>query len=326
MQILSPLSSKSEVQPLIEAGANELYCGVVASSWLKRYTYIGSVNLRHDKAANLPSFKELSQAVKIAGKHDIPVFVAFNAHFYSQRQLPAVLSQVKEAVGAGADSLIIADPILIKLVRQKFPSVKISLSTGQPCFNSKAILFFKQLGVERIVLPRHLTAWEAEGLARQAKKAGIETEAFVLNVICPFIDGLCTFQHIVEPSQQMPVQPLACRAGYAVSVCSREAVERQAVAAAHAKIWGNTLSYDCGLCALPYFLKARVSSLKIAGRANSLHKKIADILAVKEAIALAKKLPRKKFLEEASRLYFDLYKRRCQCINCYYPTAGKWKT
>ncbi|MDP2974072.1 MAG: U32 family peptidase [Candidatus Diapherotrites archaeon] len=325
MQILSPFASSVEVRQLIEAGANELYCGVVTPDWEKRFTYIGSINLRHDKAANLSSFKELGAAVKIAEKRNVPVFAAFNAHFYSQRQMPSVLRQAKQALAAGASGLIIADPILIESVREKFPSANISLSTGQPCFNSSALAFFKQLGVQRIVLPRHLSVSEAAALAAQAKKLGIETECFVLNAICPFIDGLCTFQHIVEPSQQLAVQQLACRMNYSVSVLGNAAPCKKEIAAAHAKVWCNTIYNDCGLCALPFFLKAGVDSVKIAGRANSLQKKLADIAAVKEAIAAAKKFSGGGFIAQANKIYFGLYHRTCQCNNCYYPSAGKWK-
>ncbi len=338
MQILSPFASSAEVLPLIEAGANELYCGVMTPDWAKRFTFVGSINLRHDKAANLSSFNELRLAVRTAEKRNVPVFAAFNAHFYSQEQMPIVLRYVKQALAAGAAGLIIADPVLIQLAREKFPGAKISLSTGQPCFNSNSLHFFKQLGVQRIVLPRHLAVNEAVQLSRQAKRFGLETECFVLNAICPFIDGLCSFQHIVEPSQQLPMQPLACRMNYSVSVLGNAAPCKKEIAAAHAKVWCNTVYNDCGLCALPFFLKAGVDSVKIAGRANSLQKKIADIAAVKEGIALslltkglrknashAKKLPAKKFAEEAGRLYFDLYHRACECNNCYYPSAGKWK-
>ncbi len=322
MEILSPFSKQEEVLPLIKAGARELYCGIVTGEWEKRFTYIGSSNLRHDKAANLSSFKELEQAAKTASRHAVPIFVAFNAHFYSKQQLPLVLEQVKKALSSGASGLIIADPSLIELVKAKFPNATLSLSTGQPCFNSHALQFFKQLGISRVVLPRHLTVGEAAKLAAEAKKLGLETEAFALNAICPFIDGLCTFQHLVEPSQAMPQQPLACRSSFKVTATGSG--KRKQVAVAHARIWNNTVSFDCGLCGLPFFLRAGVSSVKIAGRANSLEKKLADLAAVKQAINAAKTLSKRQFTERATGLYFDLYHRSCQCINCYYPTAGKW--
>jgi len=324
MRILSPFSKPSEVRPLIEAGAGELYCGVVPLEWERKFSFIGSANLRHDKLANLSSFGELKNSVKIASRFGVPVFVALNAHFYSEAQMPLAIKLAGKAVSAGAESLIISDPALAIAVKEKFPHVNTSISTAQPCFNGSALDFFRRLGAKRIVLPRHLAVQEITRLAAHAKRQKIELECFVLNVICPFIDGLCTFQHIVEPSQRLEMQPLACRAKYDISVSSRESPGKKAVAAAHAGIWGDTYAADCGLCAMPHLLKAGVDSVKIAGRAHSLEKKIADVRAVKEAISLAKKLPPKKFPAEAETLFFGLFKRTCQCKNCYYPSAGKW--
>ncbi|MBN2067367.1 MAG: U32 family peptidase [Candidatus Diapherotrites archaeon] len=324
MKIMSPFASTDEVQPLVEAGAGELYCGVVPGDWAEKFTYTGSVNLRHDRAANLSSFEELQASAKIALKCNVPVFAAFNAHFYSKHQIPLILEQVDKAISSGASGLIIADPALLRAAAGKFPEAKISLSTAQPCFNSHSIQFFKGLGAKRIVLPRHLSAAEAASLAKSACSHGIETEAFALNSICPFIDGLCTFQHMVEPSQSLEVQPLACRLNYHVSAIGAAPESEKQIACSHVKLWSNALSYDCGLCAIPLFLRSGVSSVKIAGRANPLEKKLQDISAVKRAISLAKKLSAADFVEEATALYFSLYRRSCQCINCYCPDAGKW--
>ena len=325
MQIMSPFSNPAEVKHLIEAGASELYCGIVPVAWEKRFTLVGSVNLRHDRLANLSSFSELQKAVRIAGRKGVPVSVAFNAHFYSGMQLPVVAKQLGKAVKAGADTLIIADPSLMQIAVKKFPKANISVSTGQPCFNTAALSFFKELGASRVVLPRHLTVEEIRVLVNNANKQKLETECFVLNAICPFIDGLCTFQHVVESNAKLAVRPLACRADYSVRVSSKEPGEKQSVAKAHVNLWSNGIKNDCGLCALPWIVEAKATSVKIAGRANSLHKKLADLEAVKQAIALAGKLPKKRFVDEAGRIYFELFKQNCACKNCYYPGAGKWK-
>src|SRR5436853_262476 len=38
MKILAPISSRDELEMLMENGAEELYCGVVPSEWLARYS------------------------------------------------------------------------------------------------------------------------------------------------------------------------------------------------------------------------------------------------------------------------------------------------
>ena len=321
-QILAPFSNKKEVVPLIEAGATELYCGLVDKKWQQSYSFVSSINLRHDRAANLVSFKELQHSIEEAHSMNSRVFLTLNAHFYSQPQLPIVLKQAEKAIKAGIDSLIVADSSLIPKLKQEF-SVPISLSTGNPAFNNSALDFFKELGIERVVFPRHLSLNEIEQLTSHSKKIGLTTECFVLNVICPYIDGLCTFQHIVDESVEfLPLGGLPCRYNFNVKAFSKASKEKKLAAESHINIWGNTLSRDCGLCALPYFKRFGVDSLKIAGRAHPIEKKLADVMAVKNALDFLDSKGAEAFAKKCRQLYFDLFHNKCDYINCYYPGAG----
>lgn len=38
MKLVAPISKVEEVLPIIEAGADELYCGVLPLEWYKKYT------------------------------------------------------------------------------------------------------------------------------------------------------------------------------------------------------------------------------------------------------------------------------------------------
>ena len=319
MNILAPFAKESEIEPLTKAGASELYCGLVDSAWQKTYTLVSSINLRHDKIANLESLEELKQSCETAHALGSKVFLTLNAHFYSEKQLPIVMQQAKAAVNAGVDSLIIADASIIPKIQKEF-DVEISLSTGNPVFNNQAIDFFADLGVSRMVFPRHLTVDEIGELAGQAKKKGMSTECFVLNVICPYIDGLCTFQHLVESSLGFTkATSLACRASYTAKALGSESDEKKRIAEGHAALWSNSIMRDCGLCAIPFFKKFGVDSVKIAGRAHSLEKKLADVKAVKQAIELANSnVSRERFRE----LYFELFHNKCDYKNCYYAGVG----
>lgn len=322
MKILSPLSGVSEAKPLIQAGAQELYCGVVTQEWEKRFSFIASANLRHDRVANLSSFEELAKAVDIASRHRVPVFCAFNAHFYSDAQLPLVLRNAKEAVDAGASKIIVSDIGLVSLLKKRKFGADIALSTANPVFNLQAMHFFKRLGIRRIVLPRHLSCEEITGLASGARALGMELEAFVLNAICPYIDGLCTLQHAGKNQESISPQELACRMPFSVEVFSKEPEPQKRSAMARACFWQNTLPSGCGLCALPSFEKAGIHSLKIAGRGNSPEKKIADVKMLKKALGLLPKLPEKEFKEEMHRLFFRANNARCGFSSCYYAGEG----
>lgn len=319
MKILAPFAKQSEIKPLAEAGASEFYCGLVDRGWQKTYTFVSSINLRHDKIANLESFEELKKSCETAHSLNSKVFLTLNAHFYSEKQLPAVMSQAEKAVNAGVDSLIVADASLIPKIKKEL-DVEISLSTGNPVFNAQAIDFFAGLGVSRMVFPRHLTVDEIGELAGHAKRKRISTECFVLNVICPYIDGLCTFQHIVEPSLEFAkVSSLSCRAQYKARALGRESDEGKRIAESHVSIWSGSKMRDCGLCAIPFFKKFGVDSVKIAGRAHSLEKKLADVKAVKQAIGLANSNASR---ERFRGLYFGLFHNKCDYANCYYAGVG----
>jgi len=322
MKILSPLSRVSEVKPLIDAGAQEFYCGVVTEDWEKRFSYIASINLRHDRVANFLSYEQLSQAVDIASKEKVPIFCVFNATFFSEKQLPIVLKQVDQAVEAGASKIIASDIGLISQLKETGFSTEVALSTGNPAFNSASLEFFKSFGIGRIVLPRHLTVDEILDLAKSAASLGIELEAFVMNAICPYIDGLCTLQHFGKSPEFIKPNELVCRMQFDVEAISSCNETKKRAAAAKAGIWHNTLPESCGLCALPFFKEAGINSLKIAGRGNSQEQKEADVKALKEAISLLNSVPKNQFVEEMHRLFFKHQYRQCDFTSCYYPNKG----
>jgi collagenase-like PrtC family protease len=320
MKVLSPLSKAEEIKPLAEAGADEFYCGVVTKEWEKRFSYIASINLRHDKVANFQSYEALSKAVQAASQLEKPVFCVFNAHFYSENQLPFVEKEITQAFEAGVSKIIVSDIGLISSLRERGFGKEIALSTAFPAFNSAAFPLFKSLGIKRIVLPRHLSVKEIVGLAASASKQGLELEAFVLNALCPYIDGLCTLQHVGKSQQSLSAKELACRMPFKARLLSQR--RENPAALLRSKAWQGTLTTSCGLCALPLFEKAGIYSLKIAGRANPLEKKLSDVRAVKEAISLIPKLSKQEFRDEMKRLFFKENHQSCDFISCYYPEEG----
>lgn len=322
MKILSPLSRAEEVRPLVDAGAQEFYCGVVTEEWEKRFSYVASINLRHDKVANFPSFERLAEAVKIASSSKVPVFCAFNAHFYTEKQLPLALKQAEQAVEAGVSKLIVSDLGFISMLKQNGFKTGLALSTGNPAFNSASLEFFKGFGIKRIVLPRHLTVQEISSLSKSAKKLGIELEAFVMNAICPYIDGLCTLQHIGKDSAFIRAEELACRMPFEIEVLSGCGETQKRAAKAKAGFWQDTFPEGCGFCALPFFREAGIESLKIAGRGNSTAKKISDVKALREALSMLSRLDKKDFLAEMKRNFFEKNHALCDFKSCYYADVG----
>jgi len=210
---------------------------------------------------------------------------------------------------------------MISFFKENDLNAEIALSTAAPAFNSASFSFFKELGVKRIVLPRHLSVEEISSLAKKAKDINLELEAFVLNALCPNIDGLCTLLHIGKNPESISVQELVCRMPFDVEVISKQSDSEKRTAALRAKIWQNTFPESCGLCALPFFEKAGIGSLKIAGRGNSSEKKIADVKMVAAAIGMLS-FSGLEFRDEMHKLFFEANHIRCNFKTCYYANKG----
>ncbi len=76
LKITSPFKEKKEVLPLIEGGADELYCGYLSPEWVKRYTALEFE--RKGGGSNVGELKGLKQAVDLAHKRNTLVYLTLN--------------------------------------------------------------------------------------------------------------------------------------------------------------------------------------------------------------------------------------------------------
>jgi len=328
MKILSPVDKVDEVEELIKAGADELYCGVLSEEWWQKYT-IAAINRRIAKACNFKSFDELRACLEIAHSCHIPVCLTINEHYYTQEQYPLLLEYVKRALDCGVDSFLISDLALLLYLRETKVEVPIHISTGGTTFNSQTARFYHSLGASRVTIPRHITIAEAAEIVTSVSTL-METCVFILNSRCPNVDGFCTFIHVQSPD---PSYKNACMLPYSVELLPPEEAEERPdtqakesqVAACYARqqVWGrhHMDEIPCGACALYDFDAVGVSHVKIVGRGNQSWRKVFDIEFVGMLLAFLKEpdLSRQEFRRRAQELYSRAYKRSCRTIMCYYP-------
>ncbi len=356
MKILSPVNKPREVESLIAAGAQELYCGVLSSSWKKKYTNMASPNRREWKASNLNSYQELKEVVTLAHFQDVPVVLTLNT-FYTRPQYPALEEQLEKGLEAGVDALIVADLGLILYIKERGIKIPLHISTGGTTFNSRTIKFYQELGASRIILPRHFSAPEIVEIVQKAK--GMEMESFILNRGCKNIDGFCTFQHGVNEVRWGPVwnipksrgldyyllnalrrlpsrisSPIsrsslfgsvgACFLNYEVKAFSSPSIkvneEKLRSAERSLSSTFNLLSGldPCGVCHLYEFQKAGMYSVKIVGRNNPTSKKLKDIRFLKASLDfLSQKPSQEDFVNFVKDKYREIYRFPCGEL-CYY--------
>ncbi|MEN8168541.1 MAG: tRNA 5-hydroxyuridine modification protein YegQ, partial [Pseudomonadota bacterium] len=104
-------------------------------------------------------------------------------------KLKTFIDDMAPVVEMGPDALIMSDPGLILLVRERWPQMPIHLSVQANTVNAAAVRFWRQQGVSRVILSRELSLDEVAEI-RQACP-DMELEVFVHGALCIAYSGRC---------------------------------------------------------------------------------------------------------------------------------------
>ena len=278
MKITAPLRHSEEVETLVKAGANEFFCGITPPDWEKRFGQTW-VSRRAPRLSGGPDVDDLARIVALAGQ--VPVYVTLNAPFYPAGAVEALVDFAGVLINeAGVSGLIVADLDLMLALAEAGYAAKIHVSSLATCTNQGSAAFFRELGVARIILPRHLTLDEIE----QICVPEIEIEAFLLNDGCVFEEGLCATTHAAGT--------FCLTDGDGTEGLSAATTERYGFWKWTLNNCGCTINQGyplgpCGLCALPRMLNAGVSSVKVVGREAGIRRKEASVQLASRAIGIA---------------------------------------
>ena len=358
MDILCPVNTPKEVAAVIDAGAAELYCGVMPTEWRREYTNMASPNRREWDSSNLQGFGQLREVVRIAHDRGAPVYVTLNA-LYTAQQYDGLRPQVDEMLASGVDAAIVADLGMILTLRDWAPELELHISTGGTTFNSETVAFYKSLGSRRIVFPRHFHVDEMVATAQ--RNPDVRFEAFILNRGCKNIDGFCTFHHgvnevrfsklwkipkklnvdkvLLTAMRRMPPPAAeaiaraglfgsvgACFLNYRVSVAAAKSVAPEAKRRAKKTIESSfnllTGIDTCGGCAVRPLVRGGITSLKVVGRNNLTGKKVRDVqyLRALEPWVDDPSVDDAAYARKARQLFRKVYGYDCG-ERCYYPIA-----
>ncbi len=337
LKITAPFREKKEVLPLIEAGADELYCGYLSCEWVKRYTALEFE--RKGGGSNFTDLGKLKQAVALAHKKNIPVYLALNG-LYVNSQYPLLLKIIKQLEKIDLDAFIIADIGLLLTLRKMRTKKQIHISTGGTVFNSEAVDFYKNLGASRVILDRQTTLESMRVLS--CANPEIDFEVFILNTLCVYIDGFCTFLHTygresvedISKKSWKDKQRLGLITAYdfdaqADACCLKYSVQAEDSCGRRSRVrpvfYKHLLDgVECGACAIQDISKTKVKSIKIVGRQigpeNRL-KSVGFIRSVLDILKNNKEITKQDFIFKVQGLYqkaFE-YKKKCRGNNCYYP-------
>ena len=173
-ELLLPAGSLAKMRAAFDFGADAIYAGQ------PRY----SLRARNNEFR----LEQIGQGIAEAHARGKKFFVTSNLLPHNDK-VRTYLRDIEPVIALRPDALIMADPGLIMLVREKWPDVAIHLSVQANTVYHMAVKFWQRVGVARIILSRELSLDEI-GTIRQ-ECPDIELEVFVHGALCIAYSGRC---------------------------------------------------------------------------------------------------------------------------------------
>ncbi len=173
-ELLSPAGTFKNMRYAFAYGADAVYAGQ------PRY----SLRVRNN------DFKldNLHRGIAYAHERGKQFYVASNIAPHNSK-LKTYPRDMDPVIESGPDALVMSDPGLIMLVRERWPDQVIHLSVQANVVNWAAAKFWHQQGVSRIILSRELSLEEIAEI--RAECPGLEIETFVHGALCIAYSGRC---------------------------------------------------------------------------------------------------------------------------------------
>ncbi|WP_317955299.1 MULTISPECIES: U32 family peptidase [unclassified Staphylococcus] len=176
-ELLAPAGNLEKLKIAVHYGADAVFLG-------------GQEYGLRSNADNF-TMAEIKEGVEFANQYNAKIYVTTNiiAHDENIKGLENYLIELEKT---GATGIIVADPLIIETCKQVAPKLEIHLSTQQSLSNTKAVQYWKEEGLDRVVLARETGAME---MKEMKENVDIEIEAFIHGAMCIAYSGRCTLSN-----------------------------------------------------------------------------------------------------------------------------------
>lgn len=274
-ELLAPAGSLEKLKFAVHYGADAVYIG-------------GQQYGLRSNADNF-TFEEMREGVEFAQKYGAKVFVATNI-FAHNEDIAGLEDYLRGIQDAGVHAIIVADPIIIETCRRVAPKLEIHLSTQQSTMNWQAVQFWKEEGVDRVVLAREVSMEEIVDIKRHVD---IEIEVFIHGAMCSSYSGRCVLSnHFTDRDSNRGGCCQSCRWKYDLFTTEQELGEAASqVGIKELPLFqegDNPFSMSakdlCMIEHIPELIRSGVDSFKIEGRMKSVHYVATVVNAYRQAI------------------------------------------
>ena len=179
VELLSPAGDLERLKVTLLYGADAVYIG----------------GEKYSLRANATNFtlEEIKEGCDFAHKLNKKVYLTSNIVFHNE-DMADVEKYLKEVVDCGIDAFIVSDPFIISYIKSNFPKTEVHLSTQNSTSNYKAVEYFKQEGVDRVVLAREVGKKDIKEII---EKTHVDIEVFIHGAMCTCFSGRCALSNYV---------------------------------------------------------------------------------------------------------------------------------
>ena len=261
-ELLAPAGNLEKLKIAVHYGADAVFLG-------------GQEYGLRSNADNF-TMAEIKEGVEFANQYNAKIYVTTNiiAHDENIKGLENYLIELEKT---GATGIIVAGPLIIETCKQVAPKLEIHLSTQQSLSNTKAVQYWKEEGLDRVVLARETGAME---MKEMKENVDIEIEAFIHGAMCIAYSGRCTLSnHMTARDSNRGGCCQSCRWDYDLLEVDNDG---------ELDLYyqdGDTVPFamspkDLKLIeSIPQMMEIGIDSLKIEGRMKSIHY-IATVVSV----------------------------------------------
>lgn len=174
-ELLSPAGTLKAMRYAFAYGADAVYAGQ------PRY----SLRVRENEFNKLENLAAAIDEAHGLGKR---FYLASNIAPHNDK-VRSYIRDLEPVLAMRPDALIMSDPGLIMLVKDKWPEQEVHLSVQANAVNWAAVKFWQRQGVSRVILSRELSLDEIEEIRQQCPD--MELEVFVHGALCIAYSGRC---------------------------------------------------------------------------------------------------------------------------------------
>lgn len=179
-ELLAPAGNLEKLKIAILYGADAVFVG-------------GKEFSLRSQASNF-TLEDIKEGVEFAKKHGAHIHVTCNIILHADN-LEGIKDYLQALDDIGVSAIIVADPYIMKIAKEMKLRLEVHVSTQLSTLNLKAIEFYQNMGMDRVVLGREVTY---EDLKTIMAYAPVDIEYFIHGAMCIHYSGRCMLSNYLS--------------------------------------------------------------------------------------------------------------------------------